>query len=127
MIQKAQFKLRKPLAWRFVVIVILLLAFVLRLRSLSARSLWFDEAIEYWVSTATLGDVYAALSNATHDPPLYSYILHLWRRLGISEFWLRSSSLFFSILGVAGVIRLGRSTLGRETGIVAGTLIAFQM
>lgn len=125
MIHKVQFKLREPLVWRFVVIIILLLAFVLRLCNLSVRSLWFDESIEYWVSSAPLSDVHVTLSNATHDPPLYSYILHFWQRLGISEFWLRSLSVFFSIMSVAGVIRLGQSTLGREAGAVAGILIAF--
>jgi len=124
-IHKVEFKLREPLAWRFVIIIILLLAFVLRLRNLPVRSLWFDESIEYWVSSAPLRDVHVTLSNATHDPPLYSYILHFWQRLGISEFWLRYLSLFFSIMGVAGVIRLGQSTIGREAGAVTGILIAF--
>lgn len=120
---RLRFTLREPLVWRFVVITILLLAFALRLNNLSACSLRFDESIEYWVASTPPSEIHITVSNATHDPPLYSYLLHFWQRIGISEFWLRSLPVFFSVMGIAGVTKLGQSAFGREAGAIAGLLI----
>ncbi|HEX6384169.1 MAG TPA: glycosyltransferase family 39 protein [Anaerolineae bacterium] len=115
---------RQPLVWRLALVAILLLAYALRLNDLATRSLWFDEAIEYWVATAPLDKVLATLSHATHDPPLYTYLLHFWQRPGMSEFWLRSLSLLFSMMSVAGVMRLGKDAAGIHAALVAGLLTA---
>lgn len=104
---------------------IFLIAFYLRVRTLDWRPLWFDEALEYWVTVASFGEVLDAATRLTFDPPLYSYILHLWSRLGAQELWLRAPSLFFSLLALAALAHLAKNRLGWKTGHIAAMLVAF--
>lgn len=103
---------------------ILLLALALRVWDLGARSLWFDEAGEYWVATAPLSQLAQAVSTGSGDPPLYSFLLHFWMKLGTSEVWLRALSVIASLAGVAGVMALGSRLGGFATGAAAGILMA---
>ncbi len=103
----------------------MLLAFFLRVHSLGSRSLWFDEAMEYWVATAPLAQLLQTVRMGVQDPPLFSILLHFWMMLGRQEFWLRYLALGVSMLSVAGMMRLGRRYWGRQAGMVAGILMAF--
>jgi uncharacterized membrane protein len=115
---------RRNEVWWMAVVLVLLLAFALRVIGLAERPLWFDEAIEYRMAVTPLAEVYRAVTQSTHDPPLYSYLLHSWLRLGLDEFWLRIPSLIFSLLSVAGLLALGRFTSGRLVALTAGLLLA---
>jgi uncharacterized membrane protein len=96
---------------------------LLRVWDLDARSLWFDEAGEYWVATAPLSQVPAAVRDRSGDPPLYAMLLHAWMQAGRSEAWLRLLSVVFSVAGVAGAIAVGRQLAGWRAGIGAGLLV----
>lgn len=115
---------RNELFWRLGFITLLLTAFYMRISGLADRALWFDESIEYWMAVVRWPLIAQAVSQATHDPPFYSYLLHFWMRGGINEFWLRLPSLFASLLSIAGVIYLGRNLSGRKVGLAAGLLLA---
>jgi len=54
----------------------LLVAFALRIHNLTIRPLWFDVAMEYWVGTAPLGDLFSVVRNSLPDAPFFSLILH---------------------------------------------------
>jgi uncharacterized membrane protein len=123
-ITKIEIVLQRELPWRLAAVLVLILAAGLRLMDFDGRPLWFDEAIEYWMANVPLSDIHLAVANATHDPPFFSYLAHVWMRAGITEFWLRLPSLFASLLSIAGVIHLGRYTTNRLTGLVAGLLLA---
>lgn len=110
---------------RYLAVVVLLLAFFLRVRTLGARSLWFDEAIEYWVSTAPFAEIHETVSTLTHDPPLYSYLLRVWKTIGRQAFWLRLPSLFSSMIGLTALMRLGNVSLGRVGALFVGLLVAW--
>jgi uncharacterized membrane protein len=101
----------------------MLLAFALRLYGINARSLWFDEAIEYWMASVPIKEIHQAVANATHDPPLYSYFLHFWMSLGFNEFFLRIPSLYASMLSIAGIALLSRRLFNRTTAIIAVILL----
>ena len=103
---------------------ILLLALALRVWDLSARSLWFDEAGEYWVATAPLSQLAHFVSVGSGDPPLYSFLLHFWMKLGTGEAWLRALSVLASLAGVAGLMVLGSRVGGFVTAVIAGLLAA---
>jgi uncharacterized membrane protein len=107
------------------VVLVLLLAFFLRVRTLDFRSLWFDEAIEYWVSTAPFAEIHETVSTLTHDPPLYSYLLRVWKMIGRQAFWLRLPSLFSSMIGLSALMRLGYVSLGRVGALFVGLLVAW--
>lgn len=108
--------------WPFV--VVLILAAGLRANGLNDRAFWFDEAIEYWITTAPYSEIHAAVAIATHDPPLFNYLLKVWSAIGHDEFWLRLPALFFSLLGISGTIALGRIVGGRRTAVIAGLVMA---
>jgi hypothetical protein len=103
---------------------VLLVALALRVWDLGARSLWFDEAGEYWVATAPLSHLLHFVSVGSGDPPLYSFLLHGWMKLGHAEAWLRLLSVFASVSGVAGIIVLARRLGGFPAAFVAGSLVA---
>lgn len=103
---------------------ILVLALALRLWDLGARSLWFDEASEYWVATAPLSQLAHFVSVGSGDPPLFSFLLHFWMKVGTNESWLRLLSVIASLAGVAGVMVLGRRLGGVPAAVAAGVLAA---
>ncbi|HKW13796.1 MAG TPA: hypothetical protein VJS69_04850, partial [Candidatus Krumholzibacteria bacterium] len=110
---------------RFWFAAILVLALAVRVWDLNARSLWFDEAGEYWVSTAPFAHLAESVRTGTGDPPLYEFLLHTWMQYGTSEAWLRFLTVIASVGGVAGVIVLTRLMVGGTVApAVAGVLLA---
>src|SRR5512145_2550326 len=88
---------------RLAALGILTLALALRLWDIRARALWFDEASEYWIATAPFSRLIESARTGTGDPPLYTFLLHVWMQVGSSELWLRLLSTLASVAGVAGV------------------------
>lgn len=121
---KTELNLQNNFVWWASIIFILLLAFFLRVVGFAERPLWFDESIEYWMAAVRLPLIAQAVARATHDPPLYSYLLHFWMKAGINEFWLRLPSLIASMLSVTGIILLGQMLYGRLDGLIAGLILA---
>ena len=108
-------------AWFFGVLFV---ALALRLWDVGARSLWFDEATEYWVATTPISQIAHFVSVGSGDPPLFSFLLHLWMKVASNEAWLRMLSVLASLAGVAGVMVLGRRLGGFATATAAGVLVA---
>jgi 4-amino-4-deoxy-L-arabinose transferase-like glycosyltransferase len=102
------------------------LAALLRLPTLGAQSLWFDEAVTAVdVLKPTLFGTLAAVPDQELAPPLYPVLVWTWSQLfGTGEAGLRSFSALASVLTVplayAAAARLG----GRRAGLVAGALVA---
>ncbi|MEZ4517429.1 MAG: glycosyltransferase family 39 protein [Chloroflexota bacterium] len=100
--------------WRWVIVALLLFAFFLRVHRLGDQRVWWDEGWSVWVSRLTTGGILSTTGNDVH-PPLYFWLLHLWRSLsGDSEFGLRLLSSFFGTLTVAATFALGRD-MGRRS------------
>lgn len=96
--------------------LLVLLAFLLRLRGLDAESLWFDEAISFTFARASLPELFQSIAQDNH-PPLYFLLLHLWLSLvGQSEYALRWLSL---APGVATVALLFPLTLRWSRGLAS--------
>ncbi len=104
-------------------IVLLLIAALLRLWDIQARSLWFDEAVEYISSNTAVGNLNENVLKS-FQPPLYTYLLHLWLIVGESELWLRLLSIVLSLLTVAGAMTWGGQLWGRRGGMLAGGIVA---
>ena len=106
-------------------LLLVLLAFVVRLPGLTAQSLWRDEVDALRFSQDSLGTLLSNFSRAGWNGPLYYLLLRNWVALaGQSEFALRYLSLTFGVLGVALLYRLGRSWFSRQVGAVAALLMA---
>lgn len=115
---------RELSTYRILTIIVLLAAFALRSYSLDGRSLWFDEAMEYWVASAAIPELLPTVKAALQDPPLYSILLHFWLNVSHTEFAIRYLSLIISMAGMLGVIVLTQLYFGRWSGLVAGVLVA---
>ncbi len=101
---------RSPVSWsHWLPLLVLLLAFALRVYKLGDQNIWWDEGYSVYVTRHAIGDLTAVAAADTH-PPLYYWILHAWMGLGgQSELALRFPSVIFGVLTVALVYRLGRS------------------
>ncbi|MDH4137019.1 MAG: hypothetical protein OEW09_09950, partial [Anaerolineae bacterium] len=82
-----------------VLILLVLLAFTLRVYHLGYQSFWYDEGQSYYFAHQdSLGDMLDVISDSDH-PPLYFILLYLWMSVaGLSEFALRFTALFWSVL-----------------------------
>ncbi|MCD6288881.1 MAG: glycosyltransferase family 39 protein, partial [Anaerolineae bacterium] len=105
-------------------LVLVLIAWGLRLYRLDAQSLWYDEGVTAQVVRQGL----AELTRWTADdiqPPLYYYVVAGWVRLaGSSEWSLRFPSAAWGALIVPLVYVLGRRLVDREVGLLAALLVA---
>ncbi len=105
-------------------LIILTLAWFLRVYDLDGYSLWIDEGMEYWVATSNIHNLPQNVREGIQDPPLYSLLLHLWMKVGEQEFYLRFLSAIFSFLSVIGAMLLGYRAAGLVTALVIGSIMA---
>ncbi len=103
---------------------ILLLATVLRLLDLGSGSVWSDEANHYLAAAQPFRNIFQNTRQVIFSPPLYTYLLHFWLKLGMSEAFLRFPSLLFSLLGVAGAMAVGHQLGKWRVALLAGFLMA---
>lgn len=103
---------------------ILLLAAALRFYHLSYKSISIDEAIGGLYASDTLPRVLILTINDVH-PPLFYIIHHFWIKVfGTAEAGLRSIAVFFGLLSIAGLYKLGALIFNRRVGIIAAFLLA---
>ena len=101
----------------------LLLAFALRMWDIDARSLWFDEAYEYWSASVDLEHIPEAVTTS-FQPPLYTYLLHSWLTFSEEAIWLRFLSVMLSMLSMVGVAVLAQTIFGSAGTLIAALLMA---
>ncbi len=101
----------------------LIFAFLLRMWDVNARSLWFDEAFEYW-SAVIPHHLIPRTVLTSYQPPLYTIILHFWLQFGDSATWMRLLSVFLSLLCLTGVVGLAWRAVGKKGALIAAILMA---
>jgi mannosyltransferase len=106
-------------------LLLLLIAFAVRVLSLNQQSLWFDEGWSWHLAKMPLSDM-ALTTAGDRSPPLYYALLHMWIALaGESEFAMRFISVLADVATVALVIALARLlTCSRGAAFAAGVLYA---
>ena len=85
---------------------------------LTNSGLWFDEAVEYLVSIMPFDKMIPAI-NGTKQPPLYNFIMHFLLQVSVSEQWFRFTSVFFGLLGCAGLYAAVNEVSGWRAGAVS--------
>lgn len=105
-------------------IAIILLAFALRVYRLGDACVWWDEGWSIWL--ARFDPIQIALTTAPDEhPPLHYWLLHYWDALaGETEFAVRYSTVFFAVLSVPMIYRIGMSWFGLPTGIFAALFLS---
>lgn len=107
-----------------IVLLLVLVAFALRLYRLDYQPLRGDESFGIQFAAHSWSWLLSNMAWLEPLPPLYYSFLHCWMQVaGQSEFTTRFLSLFFGVLTVPLIYLLGRS-LGRPA---AGVLAAFLM
>ncbi|GJM41150.1 MAG: hypothetical protein DHS20C20_14320 [Ardenticatenaceae bacterium] len=118
--------------WRWLLVIIFLLAFGLRVHRLDHQSFWNDEGNSARLSERSISLIIEGTASDIH-PPLYYLMLNQWRKLvGDSEFGLRSLSLFAGLLIVPLTFVLGKwagsgkaeHRVAQRLGLVAAGLVA---
>jgi mannosyltransferase len=105
------------------ILLIVLLAFALRLYAIDRQDIWGDEAFSIWLSSQPLPQMVAG--GADTHPPLYPFLLYLWLGLaGSSPLAVRFLSAVVGTLTVPVVFGLGRRALDRRAGLLAALLAA---
>ncbi|HEX7587613.1 MAG TPA: glycosyltransferase family 39 protein, partial [Anaerolineae bacterium] len=109
--------------------LIVLLAFGLRVYRLGAQAIWWDESLSLYRATRDLSTILAntiLIQNVvTHDlqPPLYFVLLHFFVSVsGVSEFALRFLSVMANVATVPVLFALARRWFSPSVGILAAFL-----
>ncbi len=111
-------------ARRMFLLLTLLGAFALRLYRLGTSSLWYDETVSLFLARQDLVSLTRHTAGDIH-PPLYYYLLHFWGPFaGWSEFSAAFVSLFFGVLLIALVYRVGREWFNANAALIAASLVA---
>jgi len=104
-------------------LIVVVVAFGLRLHRLGDANVWWDEGFGVWLARMSLHDAALRTAYDVH-PPLYYFLLHFWRLLvGESEFALRFLSLLFGVVAVVLTYRLGRDVVSPGAGVLAAIFV----
>ena len=110
---------------RFAPLVVLFVAFVVRIANLIGESLWRDEVDSVRFAFEPLGNILRNFGDSGFNGPLYHLMLRGWLSLaGVNDFALRYLSLVCSVLLVALVYVLTKRLFGYRAALVAMWLIA---
>lgn len=113
----------KSLSHWITLVLILWLAFALRLYRLDAQELWGDESVS--VGARRLSAAQVLLGKTDVHPPLYFFALRQVMLLaGTSVFSIRIVSTFCGVLVVPLVYRIGKRTLSETVGKLSALIAA---
>ena len=105
-------------------VIILWLAFGLRLYHLNTQSIWWDEGHSIFVASHPLSQIPTLPAMDVH-PPAYFALLNVWLVLtGYSQFALRFQSVTFGLLTVALLWRFARHLSSGWAALLAGLFAA---
>lgn len=111
---------------RWVIVLLLLLAFFLRVYRLNGHALRGDEAATVLYSAIPVGQLWELSRITDPHPPLYYLLLHPWQWLAGESAWaMRFAGVTAAVLAVAVLYSLARRTLHRTpAALLAAGLLA---
>lgn len=108
-----------------ILLVILLLAFALRMFHASTTRMWGDEGFSVFSASRDLYAITFEGKDVDPHPPLYYYLFHFWLTLaGTSKLSIRFFSIFFGTATVALIYMLGKEMFNRRVGAISAALLA---
>ncbi|MBK8901474.1 MAG: glycosyltransferase family 39 protein [Anaerolineaceae bacterium] len=117
-----------PTGWRkrpsLPFILLLLLAFGLRLFGLAQQSLWWDELKTWERTTMPLSVMLTNLVGIRDQVPFYYWVMRFWTQIGTDAIILRLFSVYMGTASVALLYQIGRRLGGTAAGFLAAFLLA---
>jgi mannosyltransferase len=109
--------------------LIVLVAAMLRIHGIAAKSFWLDEGISVGIARLPWAQFWYIVWHREANMALYYLLLRVWLVLrfshhGASEGYIRGLSVLFSVATVPVIYALGSRLFGRTAGLVAAWLLA---
>jgi mannosyltransferase len=98
-----------------------------RLVLLGQKSLWLDEMWSIGIARMSWTSFWSVVRTQDPNMSLYYSLLHIWMKMGSSEFAIRFMSVLFGSATIPVVYALGRRLFTRSVGLVAGALLAINV
>ena len=109
----------------YVLLIILIVGFLLRIYNLGGESIWFDEAGSAYYAKLNIFNLFKTVSSGDCTPPLYYIILHYWVGMfGASEFSLRFLSVIFGSFSIYFLYKIGALLFNKNIGILSSLIIS---
>ena len=111
-----------------ILIIILCIAFMLRIYKLDSKSIWLDDGLSTWI--ASHSNIIQVLNETSfsRQNPLFSTIMHFWISVfGKSEFFIRLPNVFFSLGIVYMAFRIGTLLYNNKVGILSSLLLSLSV
>jgi len=104
--------------------MLLVVSGAVRLYHLGYKSLWYDEAVLYWISQGSISKVLQQNALRNSAPPFYPILINLVSHLGSSEFTLRFVSWLAGVTGVLAFYFVARRLTSRRAAISCSILLS---
>ena len=104
--------------------LITVLAAVLRLHALTAKSFWLDEGISIEIARLPWPQFLHVMWSGEANMALYYSLLRFWLAIGSSEGFIRGLSVLFSVATIPLIFSLGARLFGHRVGLLAALLLA---
>ena len=104
--------------------LIVLVATILRLHALTAKSFWLDEGISVQIARLPWNQLLFALRHREANMALYYLLLRFWLLFGSSEGYIRGLSVLFSVATIPLLYALGSRLFGSAAGLLGAWLLA---
>lgn len=110
-----------------IIFIIIIAGLVLRLVDLDGESLWVDEGHAIHVASLEPDQLIKESSKDNH-PPLYSIILHYWKKITSGTlYYLRLLSVIFGVLSIYLIYIIGKELFDKNTGLISALILAFSV
>ena len=124
MIKKIIAKIQNPIIEKYMILVILLLASVIRFTGLVKRDFWYDESFTGIAVKESFHDMVVMIINDVH-PPLYYIALKMFSMFfNYSVFGIRLFSAIFGVLCVWAVYLVAKELFDRKAGLWSAFVVA---
>ncbi|HIQ00897.1 MAG TPA: hypothetical protein EYH30_02010 [Anaerolineales bacterium] len=105
------------------ILLLLLLAFGLRVWGSADHNIWWDEGVGVWLARLPASTILHWTAHDVHPPLYYLLLRGWWLLVGEGEFVLRFPSAAAGTLGVALAYGLGRALGGRRAGVLTALFL----
>jgi mannosyltransferase len=104
--------------------LVTVLAVIMRLHALTAKSFWLDEGISINMARLSWSQFLQTMWSGEANMTLYYLFLRFWLTIGSGEGFIRGLSVLFSVAAVPCIFFLGARLFGRRVGLLAAFLFS---